>query len=215
MQEFLTILLQCSVSMSLVTLAYAAMLPLLSKRYAAKWRYMVWLVIAAGWIFPFRPRIDLSFLHVQEMDIPVMPVQPIPPASNTLPSPITAAGDVVNASATIPLWWVIAAIWVLGVVSVVAYHVLRHRRFIKMVRRWSEPVTDLKVLEISDGLKSELEIKTQIGLSVCQSITGPMLIGFFRPTILLPPVKITDDELSLILKHELYIFNGMTFGAKR
>lgn len=36
MQAFLTTLLQCSLSMTLVTLAYAAVLPLLSKRYAAK-----------------------------------------------------------------------------------------------------------------------------------------------------------------------------------
>lgn len=151
MQEFLTTLLQCSVSMSLVTLVYAAMLPLLSKRYAAKWRYMVWLVIAAGWIFPFRPRIDLSFLPVREVYIPIMPVRILQPASDMLPSPITAAGDVVNAPATIPLWWVLATIWILGVVSVVAYHALRHRRFMKMVSRWSEPVTDLKDLGRLEG----------------------------------------------------------------
>lgn len=202
MRGFLTALLQCSVSMSLVTLVYAAILPLLSKRYAAKWRYMVWLVIAAGWIFPFRPRIDLSFLPIQMPDIPITPVQPI---TNAIP-PMADAGDIVNAPATIPLWWVLAAIWILGVVIVVLYHALRHGRFMKMVRRWSEPVTDLESLGILDSLKSELEIKTQVGLSVCQSITSPMLVGFFHPVILLPPVKIADDELSLILKHELIHF---------
>jgi hypothetical protein len=76
----------------------------------------------------------------------------------------------------------------------------------KMVSRWSEPVTDLKGLGILDNLKSELEIKKQIGLSVCQSITSPMLIGSFRPAILLPPFKSADDELYLILKHELIHF---------
>lgn len=49
MRDLLTILLPCTVSMSLVTLVYAAILPLLSKRYAAKWRYMGWLVLAAIW----------------------------------------------------------------------------------------------------------------------------------------------------------------------
>ena len=33
-----------------------------------------------------------------------------------------------------------------------------------------------------------------------------MLVGFFRPAILLPPIKIANDELSLILKHELIHF---------
>ncbi len=202
MRDFLTALLQCSISMSLVTLVYAAILPLLSKRYAAKWRYMVWLVIAAGWIFPFRPQIDLSILPAQMADIPVTPIQPI---MNVIPS-MADTGGIVNDPATIPLWWMLAAIWILGVVSVVLYHALQHGRFMNMVRRWSEPVTDLESLGILDSLKSELEIKTQVKLSVCQSITSPMLVGFFRPAVLLPPMKIAGDELSLILKHELIHF---------
>jgi bla regulator protein BlaR1 len=199
MPDFLTALLRCSVSMSLVTLTYVAILPLISKRYAAKWRYLVWLAIAAGWIFPFRPRIDLSFLAVPMPELPLTPVQPM---INALP-PMAGAGDIANAPTTIPLWSVLAAIWILGVLSIVVYHALRHRRFRKMVRRWRNPVTDLKVLAILNSLKSELEMKTQVGLDVCQSITSPMLVGFFRPAILLPPAKISDDELSLILKHEL------------
>ncbi|WP_347488607.1 M56 family metallopeptidase [Desulfoscipio sp. XC116] len=202
MQTFLTALLQCSVSMSLVTLAYMAIHPILSKRYTARWRYIVWLVIAAGWMFPFRPRIDLSFLPMQMPDMPVTPVQPI---TNAIP-PMANAGDIVNAPATIPLWWVLAAIWILGVVIVVLYHTLRHGRFMKMVRRWSEPVTDLESLGILDSLKSQIGIKTQVGLNVCQSITSPMLVSLFHPAILLPPVKIAGAELSLILKHELIHF---------
>lgn len=202
MRDFLTVLLQCSVSMSPVTLVYAAILPLLSKRYAPKWQYLVWLVIAAGWIFPFRPRIDLSFLPAKMADIPVTPIQPI---INLIPS-MADTGGVVNDPATIPLWLVLAAIWILGIVCVVLYHALRHGRFMKMLRRWSEPVTDLESLKILDSLKSEMGIKAQIGLSVCQSITSPMLVGFSRPAILLPPVKIASDELPLILKHELIHF---------
>lgn len=162
MRDFLTALLQCSASMSLVTLVYAATLPLLSKRYSAKWRYMVWLAIAAGWIFPFRPRIGLSFLPAQMPDIPVQPI------INAIPL-MAEAGDIVNAPETIPLWLMLAVIWIIGVVSVVSYHALRHGRFMKMVRRWSDPVTDLESLGILNSLKSELGIKTQVGLSVCQS----------------------------------------------
>ncbi len=202
MRDFLTVLFQCSVSMSLVTLVYAAVLPLISKRYAARWRYIVWLVIAAGWIFPFRPRIELSFLPAQIPEIPVTPVQPI---VNAIPY-MAETGNVVSTPETIPLWWVLTAIWILGVVSVVLYHALKHSHFMKLVYRWSEPITDSKSLGILSSLQSELEIKTHIGLSVCQSIPSPMLVGFFRPTILLPPVKIADDELSLILKHELIHF---------
>lgn len=198
MRGFLILLLQCSISMSLVTLVYVVILPFLSKRYTAKWRYLIWLVIAAGWLFPFRPRINLTFLSVRMPDIPVTTVQ-----ANFNATPITYTGNIVNAPAIIPSWRVLTAIWILGVASIILYHALTHSRFMKIVRRWSEPVTDLKRLGILDNLKSELGIKIPVGLSVCQGITSPMLVGFLHPVILLPHIKITDDELPLILKHEL------------
>ncbi|MGO4789054.1 M56 family metallopeptidase [Paenibacillus sp. 2KB_20] len=194
MQGFLVTLIHCSVSMSLITLAYSAIRPLLSKRYAAKWMYRVWLLIAAGWIFPFRPRIDQLILHVSIPDIPVAFAQSMP---------FMDVSDMGNARGTIPLWWLLAAIWGCGVVSIVLYHALRHGRFIKTVRRWSEPVIDAKVLGILNRVRSELRITKPVGLSVCESVTNPMLVGFFRPVILLPPMKLSDDVLSLILKHEL------------
>jgi beta-lactamase regulating signal transducer with metallopeptidase domain len=196
MEMFFIVLLQCTLSMSVITLLYAAVLPILSKRYAAKWCYLIWLVIAAGWIFPFRPRIDLSFLPVQI----VMPVQTI--TINTL-SATTVAEQTVNASETITLWLVLATIWILGVGSMVLFHAVQHIRFMKTVRRWSEPITDVKRLEILGNIKADLNLKAQIKINVCQSVACPMLIGFFRPTILLPPVEIGIDEFSFVLKHEL------------
>lgn len=70
MQGFLVTVLQCSVSMSLLTLVYAAIQPFISKRYVAKWNYRVWLLLAVGWIFPFRPQIDLLVLPVTMPDLP-------------------------------------------------------------------------------------------------------------------------------------------------
>lgn len=188
--------------MSVITLLYAVVLPLLSKRYAAKWRYMVWLVIAAGWLFPIRPEIDLSFFSTQMTGIPVTPIRPI---MNATPS-VFVTGDIVNVPDTIPLWLVLAAIWILGVGSAMLYHTLQYTRFIKMVRRWSELVTDLEILATLDSMKVELKIKTQVEVRVCPGISSPMLIGFCRPVILLPPDKIAVYELPFILKHELIHF---------
>jgi len=202
MKDFIATLLQCSASMSLITLVYMAILPLLSKRYTAKWRYIVWLIIAAGWIFPFKLQIHLTSLPVQMLDISTRSVYPI---TNTIQS-IINTGSVTNVPASIPLWQIFMSIWILGLVSVVLYHAFRHRRFIKMINRWSEPVTNPKSLEILDSLKSELGIKSHLRLRMCQNITSPMLVGFFQSDILLPPIKITDDELSFILKHELIHF---------
>lgn len=187
--------------MSVITLLYAVVLPLLSKRYAAKWRYMVWLVIAAGWLFPIRPEIDLSFFSTQMTGIPNIPIRPI-----TNATPVLVAGDTVNVPNTSPLWLILTAIWILGVGSAMLYHILQYARFTKMVHRWSEPITDLEMLETFDSMKAELKIKTQIEVRVCPGISSPMLIGFFQPVILLPSAKIAAYELPFILKHELIHF---------
>ncbi|MCC3372434.1 M56 family metallopeptidase [Cohnella sp. REN36] len=194
MQSLFYTLLQDSVSMSLVTLAYAAVWPLLSKRYAAQWCYRGWMLIAAGWAIPFRPRIDLLNIPVQMPD----------PLMNAMPSMTVTDGT--NASASIPIWSVLATIWVAGVVCIASYQILRHRSLVRAVRRWSTPVADSKVLETLDNLKSELNMRKHIGLSECRMIASPMLVGFFRPTILLPPISFSDEQLSLILKHELIHF---------
>lgn len=198
MQEFIHTLLQSSISMSLVTLLYATILPILSKRYTAKWCYLGWILIVVGWVFPFRPQIDFLSIPMLMSDISISHVDTV---ANVI-SPI-AGRDIMDAPAQTPLWLMLAAIWALGVVCSSAFHIYRHKYFVKMVRRWSSPVTDSKVLGILGRLKSELKIKKHIGLCICPIITSPMLVGFYRPAILLPLLQFSDDELSLILKHEL------------
>ena len=134
--------------------------------------------------------------------MPVLPMIGAVPFGSDVGNP-GEVGDWVNPARTISLWLVLTLIWGFGVISIVVYHALRHCRFIKIVRRWSEPVTDLKDLEILHNVTSELGIKRPVGLRVCQGIISPMLVGFIHPVILLPKIKMTEEELALILKHEL------------
>lgn len=204
MQDFLTTLLECSISMSIVSLVYMTVMPLLSKRYTAKWLYYVWLVIVVGWVFPFRPQFDRTALPVQMPVIQVMPMESIEYMDTVKPL-VVAANETGKAltSSSIPIWWIIAGIWIIGALGTVVYHVGRHWRFVKLVSRWSEDVTDSKILGILDDLKAEMKIGANVGLKTCSGITSPMMVGFIRPTIFLPPVRIDSDALSFILKHEL------------
>lgn len=198
MQVFLTTLLKCSVAMSVISLAYMIAMPFLSKRYTAKWRYYVWLVITIGWILPFRPHLDAALLPVKMPAIQFMPVEHM----GTGELLMVVANETSRTSST-TLWWAIVGIWVIGVVGMIVYYAWRHWRFIKIVSRWSEDVTHSQILGILDTLKAEMEITTHVGLKTCPGIISPMMIGFFRPVVLLPSTKIASDELAFILRHEL------------
>jgi beta-lactamase regulating signal transducer with metallopeptidase domain len=205
MEAFLTALLQCSLSMSIITLLYAAALPILSKRYDPKWRYMIWLVIATGWLIPFRPLIELPFLPVQSTDTSLMPVQLIPasPMINNTAEILTTAHETAVKTPELSIGTIAVLIWAVGVIFMLAYHVLRHRRFMKVVGRWSEAVSTPEILNLMDILKQEQGIKAKIEYKICSSVSSPMMVDFFHPVILMPPIQLSENELTLILKHEL------------
>lgn len=208
MKVFFTALLQCSLSMSVITLLYYLALPVLSKRYASKWRYTIWLVISVGWLIPFRPIIELPFLPAQSADTPLMPMPTVPvsPAINT---PVEVLANAPYRESTIPpfsMWEFGFFLWLAGVIFLLIYHIWRHRRFMKMVHRWSEAETSPETLLLLNSLKEEEKIKSHIEYKICSSISCPMMVGFFRPVILMPPIQLSENELTLILRHELIHF---------
>ena len=94
--------------------------------------------------------------------------------------------------------------WLLGALISFSRHLYHYHQFKKMIRRWSKPVEDLATLELFDIVKEDMGLqKKNIQLMICPSITTPMLTGFFKPTILLPNKEIHEDEMALILEHEL------------
>ena len=209
MQNYILALLTCSFTMSAIALIYIAGTPILEKRYSEKGRYYAWLVVIIGLIVPFRPQLGNAIV---KMDIPGGTAVPIIQIGNgtpvTIPIPATTPIDnTMSPHYTLALswsWWQIAAvIWLLGVIVFLAYHVIKHYSFVKMTRRWSENITDETIVMLLQSLKEEMGITKRIELYLCSCAGSPMMIGFSRPRILLPTVKMTLDELRFILKHEL------------
>ena len=203
MRSLLTTLIECSVAMSVLILLFIAITPLLEKRYAAKWRYYAWLVIVLGLVIPFRPHLDTAFIQV---DVPVSPsgIQQIMSSNAETVSNKAIGSDTDQRELpTIPWYQLAGYLWITGAFAVIAYHTLRHRRFIRMLNRWGEEITNQQMLDTLQRLKDDMGISKQVKLQVCSCITSTMLIGFFRHVVLLPSTKIASDELALILRHEL------------
>ncbi|WP_230190748.1 M56 family metallopeptidase [Paenibacillus sp. CECT 9249] len=187
-------LLESSITMSAIALLYIAITPWLAKKFSAKGRYYTWLVIIVGFIIPFR-------LHPQAA---VIRLDTLIPAMKTTNAALDQA--VSHTAATSPNfpWYMLAGgIWLAGAIVFLACHAIRHRRFLKMVRRWGAPVSDRETLGVLHEVQAKLGVTQQVRLRACPGISSPMLLGFVRPTVLLPSDSISIDGLSLILKHEL------------
>lgn len=203
MREFMTALIECSVTMSVLVLGFIVATPWLSKRYSAKWLYYIWLVLVVGLIIPFRVHPDTAFI---QMNAAPDYIQQIIPgnAGNIVDSTISTNTPSQDLSAI--SWYQIGiCLWVAGLFAFMVYHGLKHFRFLRMVNRWSEQ-PDKQMNDTLQKIKADMGITTPVKLQICSCISSPMMIGFIRPTILLPWSDFSADELPYILKHELVHF---------
>ncbi|NGP62005.1 M56 family metallopeptidase [Paenibacillus thiaminolyticus] len=194
MQGFMIALLECSITMSVIALLYMAITPLLAKTFTAKGRYYGWLVIILGLIIPFRLHPHVPAIRLDTL-LPALKISD----GGSARQAVSAAA----ASSAIPWQAVAGGLWLAGVVVFLAYHAIRHRRFLHMVTRWSTEIRDRQALHMLHEVQAKLGIRQQVALQACPGISSPMLLGFVRPTILLPSDNILSDELPLIFKHEL------------
>ncbi len=202
LQEMLIILLECSLSMSVLILLLLALIPWLSRRYAAKWLYCTWLVIALGLLVPFRfhpaaPLIKMSVVPSSFQRI----IAEIP--ENSAGLPVAAGTPVHHHVSALSLPQLLFFLWSAGSVVFLLKNIWKHHRFLAMVRRWGKEVKDPETLNLLSRIKEEMGIAGQVDLLICPCVTSPMMIGFYHPAVLLPRVNFSPHELSLVLRHEL------------
>jgi beta-lactamase regulating signal transducer with metallopeptidase domain len=68
------------------------------------------------------------------------------------------------------------------------------------------PLTDQKILDLLEDCKSQMDIRTMLGVVITNKVTSPALFGFLRPRLLLPAGMIETlslEELRYVFLHEL------------
>lgn len=200
MQNFMLTLLICSVTMSVSGMLYMAVTPFLAQRYSPKVQYYAWLIIVIGFLIPFRPRFKNPFVKIISTDA-AMPV--IQLGSGTHFTTLAAPPAAVSPAMPVTWWQAAAVVWVMGMAAFLIYQIIRHCRFLKMTKRWSDPVMDADVLNLFENIRKEAGISEKISLYQCECAGTPMLTGLIHPRILLPHIQFAPDELRFILCHEL------------
>lgn len=226
MQDFLRIFIACSLSMSLIALAFILLNPILSKKYSAKCRYFAGLIILIGLIIPFRPQIGFSVINLSSPNT-FQSVEKIYQSSNLSTNNVNLTKGISTATQTgvqgnqpsdlpdlfiffsgLSFSSILIFLWALGVLISVLYRIISYHRFNKLIKRWSRPYKENRAIEIMRQLNTEMGIRRQIDILICPQllISTPILKGLMKPVILIPDIELTDSELYLVLKHELVHF---------
>ena len=214
MTQFALSFLMTSVAMSLIIIVVLAVGNLFPQIFTAKTRYMAWVIILMGLFIPIRP-----FIGDGLIDVPV-PIQAQAVSENLGQQvvvdafmPGVVAGDVGQGAysqtappQTLDAYTLVDAfilLWLVLAVLIFGHHLWRYAKFMWLVKRWSKPITDEGTIETFEGIRAQKRIRRSIGLKKCGFVSTSMLIGFWRPVILLPDKSFDTEELSLIFLHEL------------
>lgn len=94
-------------------------------------------------------------------------------------------------------------LWLLGALALLSLRLGSYLMLRRSVRRWSTDVADEHILKAFEDARTSLGARGRPGLMSCKKLTSPMLMGYFKPLVLLPTMDYIQDELALLLRHEL------------
>ncbi len=220
MTQFMQTVLQISITMAAVIGIMLLLVPVWQNRYSAKWRKLIWLVIAVRLLVPFSielpeapVQMSVNFQEAvtvgeQALYVEQTPTIPIAPMVQT--GPMMSSNNTVHTLATdipdntrVPMDWgtVLALIWLAGVLLFLGYHVVQYRTFKRKAIGASQSLEDSEAVLHRAG--AGLELKQYPNVQFNHFVQSPMLIGFRKPMILIPHRIYGENELVMILRHEL------------
>lgn len=209
MNDALRMVLSLSLSGGLLIAVLLLCRPLYRERLSKRWQYYIWLLVLARLLLPVAPEANLMALVFQPEEPIRIERQAVPrfydstPAEQTAPEPsmIPAAMPEPDLGA-----WAVENLWVfwLGAAVLLAVRkVIIYQRFVRCVRAGWEPVTDPAVLDRLAQLEERLSLRRPAALYINPQLSSPMLMGIFRPCIVLPAAAVPEEDLDHILLHEL------------
>lgn len=213
---FLSVL-EISLAASLIILLLVLLSPLLNKRYAAKWKYWIWIVLALRLLLPFgrtEPEAPVVIDIPRQMIMSLMSrgtVESVPTLGSqvevsNLPEDETELSTKMQTkrmSFDITLLDFAVVVWLLGGLAMLSVHGFSYVHFKKQVVQNGVSVEDGSVLCLLQQLTEELQIRRKIVIMEYSHAASPMIIGFIRPILIMPDETYSREELYFILKHEL------------
>lgn len=213
MNEFIKILLSLSVSGALLLLLIWGLKPLYRNKFSKRWQYYIWIIVALRFMLPFTPDTTIVGSLFEKFDTAAItneiPTSPNAPGSvnpgNSGTEALQTNRDITAAAMHEPFNKYVCLFFIWSALALVLFvrRVTVYQGFIQYIKAGNQEVSDIKILNLLSDCEEKLNIKTRVELSSNPLIASPMLIGFFRPRIVLPNRNLEDKELSYIFVHEL------------
>ncbi len=227
METFMQTILQISISTAAVIGLLLLLVPVWQQRYSARWSKVIWLVIAIRLLVPFSLELPeapiVMDVNLEEQTGFTVPVQETArtetrydTAAVTENQAVTVKPEAQNYAettmeSTVPVMvqkqepisygTILFAVWILGLAVFAIWHGVQYVMFGRKVFASALPLEDGDWLRNNAGADMNLHRLPDVLISA--EVQSPMLTGFKKPVIVLPERIYGEQELLLILRHEL------------
>jgi len=216
---------------------------LIGKKFTAKCRYILWLIVVFSIAIPFGAisNISLVTLPIQIFEENTVKSETLISNANmdTISNPIPISDKIDQSpeiqvlnmadSSTIPrdttptakaikinlsvMLYYVSLIWVFGVIMCFAWNTVVFLRYTQKIKKQLQPADEL-LLEIFSLICSQYKIHRKPKLFISNSIDSPILFGFCSSTVVIPNNLNSKDAVSSILAHELTHYKRRDLWAK-
>ena len=210
---FLSIL-GISASIGLFVIALIFLTPFLNKRYAVKWKYLIWIFLALRLLIPIsgtnvqyvmdrlsRPKVEMrSESEENDADDPTdmaMPYRGIVveiPAQMT--TPIKASSEKNTTDMT--MLDIVTFVWMIGSLIFISVHLISYSHYKRQVIKRGRAIKETRILSQIFQLKRELHIRRTVRIMEYDEAGSPMIIGFIKPVLVLPREQYDSEDLFFI-----------------
>jgi len=196
---------------------------LLRTRLPAKWQYALWGLLIIRLVLPIDPQSPMSLFnlskdvppppqHLMHRALPVTAIPALPVQSSQNGSTIntnTKATSAIQKDAKkelniTPIQW-IALIWMGILIGLLIWILWTNSKLLKSINA-CKPILDTRIQNIFVSAQTQIGTSRPVSLCSSASLSVPLIIGLFRPKILLPEQllqALSEEQLEHIFLHEL------------
>lgn len=191
---------------------------IVKNRYSSMWKYYIWLLLSLFLILPVGVVGESGLIQIptrqeKTQSIATAPqsqvnAQEIHPESNPGRSDkeVAQEGDVQQSFSPFTLEvfaQIFFFLWIWGALVLGMAVILRYVASGHTLKRWSIPLETNKYNRIFREIRAELRMKKPLRVMINTRIKTPSLSGLTKPTLYMPHTDYSQEEIRLIIRHEL------------
>jgi beta-lactamase regulating signal transducer with metallopeptidase domain len=195
--------LRVSLTTGVVILAVILLSSRLNRRYVAKWKYWLWLLLGVRLLVPFNLELPSApvKITVPERVFAPAPIVGQAPVAFAPAGPVAAAID--PAPQALSAMELLGLAWLCGIAVFLLWQIAVYLTCKRQVLRWARVPGDARLMVTLEQLCAEMGLAANITLLINPKASSPMMIGFVRNYLILPQEDYSAVDLVYILRHEL------------